>query len=102
MDQTIGYVITIGALIMGVMFLTGHGGIFMKGGNEKARAERYDMKKVEKYSGIYILALGVGSGADLFVSGLTEEIAYLVYVIVISVIYVAAMKVKCTRKEYKK
>ena len=32
-DQTFSYVLAIAALVIGVMLLTGHGSVFMKGGN---------------------------------------------------------------------
>lgn len=50
-DQTFSYVLAIAALVIGVMLLTGHGSVFMKGGNTQARAQKYDEKKMEKFSG---------------------------------------------------
>lgn len=43
-DQTFSYVLAIAALVIGVMLLTGHGSVFMKGGNTQARAQKYDEK----------------------------------------------------------
>ena len=40
-DQTFSYVLAIAALVIGVMLLTGHGSVFMKGGNTQARAQKY-------------------------------------------------------------
>ena len=37
MDETFSYILAIAALVIGVMLLTGHGGVFMKGGNTQAR-----------------------------------------------------------------
>ena len=47
-DQTFSYVLAIAALVIGVMLLTGHGSVFMKGGNTQARAQKYDEKKYQK------------------------------------------------------
>ena len=40
-------ILTIAALVMGVMLLTGHGDILMKGGNAAERKKLYDDKKVQ-------------------------------------------------------
>ena len=52
MDETFSYILAIAALVIGVMLLTGHGAVFMKGGNTQARSRKYDEKKMEKVSGI--------------------------------------------------
>ena len=44
-------ILTIAALVMGVMLLTGHGDILMKGGNAAERKKLYDDKKVQLVSG---------------------------------------------------
>lgn len=48
-DQTFSYVLAIAALVIGVMLLTGHGSVFMKGGNTQARAQKYDEKKWKSF-----------------------------------------------------
>ena len=48
MDETFSYILAIAALVIGVMLLTGHGAVFMKGGNTQARSRKYDEKKMEK------------------------------------------------------
>ena len=58
-DQTFSYVLAIAALVIGVMLLTGHGSVFMKGGNTQARAQKYDEKKMEKFSGICLILIGI-------------------------------------------
>ncbi len=40
--------LTVAALVAGVMLLTGHGDVFMKGGNASERKKLYDEKKVQK------------------------------------------------------
>jgi hypothetical protein len=49
-DQSFSFILTIAALVVGVMLFTGHGSFFMKGGNTQARAQKYDEKKMEKVS----------------------------------------------------
>ena len=44
--------LTVAALVAGVMLLTGHGDVFMKGGNASERKKLYDEKKVQKATGI--------------------------------------------------
>ena len=41
-------ILTIAALVMGVMLLTGHGDVLMKGGNAAERKKLYDDKKVQE------------------------------------------------------
>ena len=65
-DQTFSYVLAIAALVIGVMLLTGHGSVFMKGGNTQARAQKYDEKKMEKFSGICLILIGIATGVDAF------------------------------------
>ena len=48
-DQSFSYILAIAALVIGIMILTGHGSVFMKGGNTQARAQKYDEKKMEKF-----------------------------------------------------
>ena len=46
-DQSFSFILTIAALVVGFMLFTGHGSIFMKGGNTQARNQKYDEKKME-------------------------------------------------------
>ena len=48
-------ILTIAALVMGVMLLTGHGDVLMKGGNAAERKKLYDEKKVQLVSGVSLL-----------------------------------------------
>ena len=47
MDKSFGLILAVIALIAGVMLLTGHGDILLKGGNAKLRKEKYDEKNPE-------------------------------------------------------
>lgn len=55
-------ILTIAALVMGVMLLTGHGDILMKGGNAAERKKLYDDKKVQLVSGVTLLIFGILTG----------------------------------------
>ena len=47
MDKSFGLILAVIALVAGIMLLTGHGDILLKGGNAKLRKEKYDEKKME-------------------------------------------------------
>ena len=47
-DQSFSYILAIAALVIGIMILTGHGSVFMKGGNTQARAQKYDVRITEQ------------------------------------------------------
>ena len=49
--DSLGLILTVAAFIVGIMLLTGHGEIFMKGGNADVRKKLYDEKKMEKGCG---------------------------------------------------
>ena len=80
-------ILTIAALVMGVMLLTGHGDILMKGGNAAERKKLYDDKKVQLVSG----------GLDMVVKSYVYDIIYLAAVIVIFIIMVVVIRKKCKK-----
>ena len=55
MDRSFDFILAGIALIVGIMLLTGHGDIFLKGGNTKLRKEKYDEKKMTKGSGVTLI-----------------------------------------------
>ena len=85
-------ILTIAALVMGVMLLTGHGDILMKGGNAAERKKLYDDKKVQLVSGVGIL-----TGLDMVVKSYVYDIIYLAAVIVIFIIMVVVIRKKCKK-----
>ena len=60
-------ILTVAALVMGVMLLTGHGDILMKGGNAAERKRLYDEKKIQLISGVTLLIFGVLTGLDMLI-----------------------------------
>ena len=59
MDRSFDFILAGIALIVGIMLLTGHGDIFLKGGNTKLRKEKYDEKKMTKGSGVTLILFGI-------------------------------------------
>lgn len=63
-------ILTVAALVIGVMLLTGHGSVFMKGGNAEIRRKLYDEKKMEKGCGAALILIGILTGFDMFTTGM--------------------------------
>ena len=98
-DQTFSYVLAIAALVIGVMLLTGHGSVFMKGGNTQARAQKYDEKKKwKKFSGICLILIGIATGVDAFTESMAAKIAYVVILFVILAVFLFLLRTKCLKK----
>lgn len=90
-------ILTVVALVMGVMLLSGHGDILMKGGNAAARKKIYDEKKVQKVYGVTLLLFGILTGLDMVIKSFVYDIIYLVVVIAIFVISVVIVRKKCLK-----
>ena len=98
MDKSFGLILAVIALVAGVMLLTGHGDIFLKGGNTKLRKEKYDEKKMEKVSGICLILIGVATGVDAFTTSVAAKIAYVVILFVILAVFLFVLRTKCIKK----
>ena len=90
-------ILTVAALVMGVMLLTGHGDILMKGGNAAERKRLYDEKKIQLISGVTLLIFGVLTGLDTLIKSYVYDIIYLVLVIVIFIAMVVLIRKKCKK-----
>ena len=90
-------ILTVAALVMGVMLLTGHGDILMKGGNAAERKRLYDEKKIQLISGVTLLIFGVLTGLDMLIKSFVYDIIYLVLVIVIFIAMVVLIRKKCKK-----
>ena len=53
--DSLSLILTIAAFIVGIMLLTGHGDIFLKGGNADIRKKLYDEEKMAKASGVALI-----------------------------------------------
>ena len=93
--------LTVAALVVGVMLLTGHGDVFMKGGNASERKKIYDEKKVQKATGIAMILMGIVTGLDMVlddkINVMFSKIGYLVLIIVIFVVLVVYIRKKCKK-----
>ena len=90
-------ILTVAALVMGVMLLTGHGDILMKGGNAAERKKLYDEKKIQLISGVALLIFGVLTGLDMVITSYAYDIIYLVAVLVIFIIMIVLIRKKCRK-----
>lgn len=90
-------ILTVAALVMGVMLLTGHGDILMKGRNAAERKRLYDEKKIQLISGVTLLIFGVLTGLDMLIKSYVYDIIYLVLVIVIFIAMVVLIRKKCKK-----
>ncbi len=97
MDRSLDYFLAIAALIIGVMLLTGNGGIFMKGGNEQLHRQLYDEKKLEKASGFAMIGVGIATGVNAFTTGMAAKLAYIAVLLIIFGILFYYMKTKCKK-----
>lgn len=99
MNRTFDLILTFGAVLIGILLLTGNGGIFMKGGNAAARKAQYDQKKMEKSSGIALILVGLATGIDTYTEGLPAKVAYIVVLLVIFGTLFWYIKKKCKIKK---
>lgn len=100
--DSLDLILTIAALVIGVMLLTGHGSVFMKGGNAEARKKFYDEKKMEKGCGVALILIGILTGIDMFTTGMAFKIGYIVVLLIIIVGLMYYMRVKCRKTEKEK
>ena len=92
--DSLSLILTIAAFIVGIMLLTGHGDIFLKGGNADIRKKLYDEEKMAKASGVALILIGIVSAVDLFTTALAFKIAYIVALLIGLVYY---LRVKCKK-----
>ena len=101
MDRTFDLILTFGAVLIGILLLTGNGGFFMKGGNSAVRKVKYDQKKMEKSSGIALILVGLATGIDAYTEGLPAKVAYIVVLLVIFGTLFWYIRTKCRIKKQK-
>ena len=98
MDRSFDFILAGIALIVGIMLLTGHGDIFLKGGNTKLRKEKYDEKKMTKGSGVTLILFGIVTFIDSYTTSLTAKFIYILAILAIFVGFVVYLKKKCIKK----
>ena len=95
--DSLSLILTIAAFIVGIMLLTGHGDIFLKGGNADIRKKLYDEEKRAKARGVALILIGIVSAVDLFTTALAFKIAYIVALLIIIIGLVYYLRVKCKK-----
>lgn len=98
MGRTLDFILTFAAIVVGIMLVTGNGGIFMKGGNTELRKKLYDEKKMEKSSGIALILIGIATGIDSYTTGVVAKVTYIVVLIVILAALIYYLKAKCKKQ----
>lgn len=93
--QSLDLILTVGSLIVGLMMLTGHGDVFMKGGDAKLRKKKYDEKKMQKACGLAFILVGIVTAIDSQLPSFYAKIGYLVILIVIFVGLFVYLQKKC-------
>lgn len=97
MSSSIDLILTVGSVIIGIMLLTGHGDVFMKGGNAEMRKKTYDEEKMAKASGAALVLIGIATGIDSVTTGLPAKIAYIVVLLIILGVLLFYMRTKCRK-----
>ena len=95
--DSLDLILTVAAFIVGIMLLTGHGDIFLKGGNSDISKKLYDEEKMAKASGVALILIGIVSAVDLFTTALAFKIAYIVALLIIIIGLVYYLRVKCKK-----
>ena len=98
MDRSFDIILAGAALIVGIMLLTGHGDIFLKGGNVKLRKEKYDEKKMSLGSGVALILIGIFTFIDSYTTSLAAKVGYIIVLLVILAGLVLYLKYKCAKK----
>ena len=93
--NSLDLIITVGALLIGVMLLTGHGEVFLKGGNDNFRKKTYDETKMSRVYGIAMVIAGIATAVDSFTEGLAAKIIYIIFIIVVFVTAFIYVRKKC-------
>ena len=99
MDRSFDFILAGAALIVGIMLLTGHGDIFLKGGNTKLRKEKYDEKKMSLGSGVALILIGILTFIDSYTTSLAAKVGYIIVLLVILAGLVLYLKYKCTKNK---
>ena len=97
-DNTLGGILAIGSLVLGILVLTGHGDFIMKGPGSEQRVKEFDMEKLNRVSGLALLGFGIVTGIDCFTHTLPAKIGYLVGIAVIFGLYIYYVQ-KCRIKK---
>lgn len=76
MGRSFDFLLAGAALIVGILLLTGHGEIFLKGGNTQLRKAKYDEDKMSKGSGVALILIGIMTFIDSYTETLAAKLIY--------------------------
>lgn len=96
-SQSFDIILAIAGIVIGIMLFTGHGEIFMGGGDQKKRQQIYDQKRMEKVCGIGLFLIGIVTGIDAFTTTLAAKVGYIVALLVIFIGMVLYLQKKCKK-----
>ena len=99
MDSSLGVILTGGALVIGLLILTGNGAVFLKGGKEEQRKKIYDQRRFELATGVMLLVFALLTGIDCFTKGSIWKVAYVIATILTFALYVVALRRWCKLPE---
>lgn len=97
-NRTLDLVLTVGAIVIGIMLLCGKGAIFMGGGDAQKRRKQYDQKKMERASGVAMIVIGIATGVDSCTTSVYAKIAYTVFLVLVLIMLVAYYRIKCRKQ----
>ena len=97
MGRTFDFILAGLALVVGILLLTGHGDIFLKGGNTQLRQAKYDEKKMSKGSGVALILIGIATGIDSYTTTLAAKIGYIIVLVLILAGLMLYLKYKCQK-----
>ena len=95
--DSLDLILTVAAFIVGIMLLTGHGDIFMKGGNADVRKKLYVEKMMALGCGRALILIGVISSVYMYTIGMDFKIAYIVVLLIIIIGLLYFLRVKCKK-----
>ena len=95
-----GFDIFIGlaSLVCGILLLTGNGDILLKSSNSAEQRKIYDVKKMEKPTGIILVLIGILTLVDTWLNIQVLHALYFFIVLVLFVILFIYYRKKCMRK----
>jgi hypothetical protein len=96
-SQSFDIILAIAGIVIGILMVTGHGEMFMRGGNAKVRKQLYDEKKMEKVCGVSLILIGIVTGIDAFTTTPAAKFAYVIALLVIFVGMILVLQKKCKK-----
>lgn len=80
MGTGIDLILTIAALVIGILMILGKGDFFLNDKNAKNRNQIYDMDKVQRGFGVVLIIVGIATGVSAIFS---SSMSYMIYTIVV-------------------